>query len=100
MTAAACGIAAAVERCLACPRCRAPVLLRGESLELLEILEDRYDLRSTVITSQLAPTRWHDYLAHPTLADAICDRVLHHAHRIELKGESMRKVRPKSAEGG
>ena len=68
--------------------------------DLLEILEDRYDLRSTVITSQLAPTRWHDYLAHPTLADAICDRVLHHAHRIELKGESMRKVRPKSAEGG
>ena len=68
--------------------------------DLLEILEDRYGLRATVITSQLAPTLWHEYLAHPTLADAICDRILHHAHRIELKGESMRKVRAKSAEGG
>jgi DNA replication protein DnaC len=68
--------------------------------DLLEILEDRYALRSTVITSQLAPALWHEYLAHPTLADAICDRILHHAHRIELKGESMRKVRPKAAEGG
>ena len=53
-----------------------------------------------MITSQLAPALWHEYLAHPTLADAICDRILHHAHRIELKGESMRKVRAKSAEGG
>lgn len=68
--------------------------------DLLEIFEDRYDLRSTVITSQLSPTRWHEYLAHPTLADAICDRILHHAYRIELKGESMRKVRAKPAEGG
>jgi len=68
--------------------------------DLLEILEDRYDLRSTIITSQLAPTLWYEYLAHPTLADAICDRILHHAHRIELKGESMRKVRAKAADGG
>ncbi|HXX37263.1 MAG TPA: IS21-like element helper ATPase IstB [bacterium] len=68
--------------------------------DLLEILEDRYDLRATIITSQLAPALWHDYLGHPTLADAICDRVLHHAHRIELKGESMRKVRPKPAQEG
>ncbi|HXX36527.1 MAG TPA: IS21-like element helper ATPase IstB [bacterium] len=66
-----------------------------ERQDLLEILEDRYGLRSTVITSQLAPTLWHDYVAHPTLADAICDRILHHAHRIELKGESMRKVHGK-----
>ena len=42
---------------------------------MLEILEDRYGLRSTVITSQLAPALWHDYVAHPTLADAICDRI-------------------------
>ena len=63
-----------------------------ERQDVLEILEDRYGLRSTVITSQLAPALWHDYVAHPTLADAICDRILHHAHRIELKGESMRKV--------
>ena len=71
-----------------------------ERQDLLEILEDRYGLRSTVITSQLAPALWHDYVAHPTLADAICDRILHHAHRIELKGDSMRKVRAKPAQEG
>lgn len=71
-----------------------------ERQDLLEILEDRYGLRSTVITSQLAPALWHDYVAHPTLADAICDRVLHHAHRIELKGDSMRKVPTKPAQEG
>jgi len=71
-----------------------------ERQDLLEILEDRYGLRSTVITSQLAPALWHDYVAHPTLADAICDRILHHAHRLELKGDSMRKVRAKPAQEG
>jgi DNA replication protein DnaC len=71
-----------------------------ERQDLLEILDDRYDLRATIITSQLAPALWHDYLGHPTLADAICDRILHHAHGIELKGESMRKVRAKPAEEG
>ena len=71
-----------------------------ERQDLLEILEDRYGLRSTVITSQLAPALWHDYVAHPTLADAICDRILHHAHRVELKGDSMRKVRAKPAQEG
>jgi len=69
-----------------------------ERQDLLEILEDRYGLRSTVMTSQLAPALWHDYVAHPTLADAICDRILHHAHRIELTGESMRKVHGKPAQ--
>jgi DNA replication protein DnaC len=57
-----------------------------ERRDLLEILEDRYGTRSTIITSQLAPAHWHDYLGDPTLADAICDRVLHNAHRIVLKG--------------
>jgi DNA replication protein DnaC len=71
-----------------------------ERHDLLEILEDRYDTRATIITSQLAPALWHDYLGHPTLADAICDRIVHHAHRIELKGESMRKVRAKPAPEG
>jgi len=71
-----------------------------ERQDVLEILEDRYGLRSTVITSQLAPALWHDYVAHPTLADAICDRILHHAHRVELKGDSMRKVRAKPAQEG
>ena len=59
--------------------------------DLLEILEDRYNLRATVITSQLKPDRWHDFLADPTVADAICDRVLHGAHKIALAGPSRRK---------
>ena len=63
--------------------------------DLLEILEDRYGLRATVITSQLKHERWHDFLADPTVADAICDRVLHGAHKIALAGPSRRK--PKEA---
>ena len=56
-----------------------------ERRDLLEILEDRYGTRSTIITSQLPPAQWHDYLADATLADAICDRLLHNAHRVVLK---------------
>lgn len=63
----------------------------AERRDLLEVLEDRYAMRATVISSQLPPERWHDYLADPTVADAICDRVLHGAHRIALKGPSRRK---------
>ncbi len=63
----------------------------AERRDLLEILEDRYGTRSTIITSQLPPAQWHDYLGDPTLADAICDRLLHNAHRIVLKGPSRRK---------
>jgi DNA replication protein DnaC len=59
--------------------------------DLLEILEDRYNLRATIITSQLKHERWHDFLADPTVADAICDRVLHGAHKIALAGPSRRK---------
>ena len=62
-----------------------------ERRHLLELLEDRYGTRSTIVTSQLAPADWHDYLADPTLADAICDRIVHHAHRLVLKGPSRRK---------
>jgi DNA replication protein DnaC len=62
-----------------------------ERRDLLEILEDRYGARSTLMTSQLPPANWHDHLADPTLADAICDRILHNAHRIALKGPSRRK---------
>jgi DNA replication protein DnaC len=58
---------------------------------LLEILDDRYQRGSTIITSQFPTTVWHENLGDPTLADAILDRVLHHAYRIELKGESLRK---------
>ena len=62
-----------------------------ERRDLLEILEDRYGLRSTIITSQLPPAQWHDYLGEATLADAICDRLLHTAHRLVLQGPSRRK---------
>lgn len=62
-----------------------------ERRDLLEVLEDRYANRATIITSQLDPKHWHNYLADPTTADAICDRVLHAAHRIALKGPSRRK---------
>ncbi len=63
----------------------------AERRDLLEVLEDRYGARSTIITSQLPCERWHDYLGDPTLADAICDRVLHGAHKLALKGPSRRK---------
>ncbi len=59
--------------------------------DLLEVLEDRYGSRSTIVTSQLPSAQWHDYLADPTLADAICDRLLNNAHRLVLKGPSRRK---------
>lgn len=65
----------------------------NERNDLLEVMEDRYGMRSTVITSQLPPTHWHDYLADPTLADAICDRLVNNAHRIMLKGPSRRKAK-------
>ena len=58
---------------------------------LLDILEDRYGNRSTIITTQLPTKAWHDYINDPTVADSICDRVVHNAHRIELKGASRRK---------
>jgi DNA replication protein DnaC len=59
--------------------------------DILEVLEDRNGLRSTVITSQLPVSSWHEYIQDPTVADAILDRIVHNAYRIELKGESMRK---------
>jgi DNA replication protein DnaC len=59
--------------------------------DLLEILDDRYQKRSTIITSQLPVTHWHEHLNDATLADAILDRLVHNSIRIELKGEYMRK---------
>ena len=59
--------------------------------DLLEILDDRYGRRSTLITSQLPIDKWHAYLDDPTLADAILDRVTHNAHHLALEGDSMRK---------
>jgi DNA replication protein DnaC len=63
-----------------------------ERRDLLEILEDRHGLRSTIITSQLPVGKWHDHLGDPTIADAVLDRVVHNAHRIVLKGPSRRKI--------
>jgi DNA replication protein DnaC len=60
--------------------------------DLLEILEDRYGLRSTIVTSQLPVAAWHDFLGEPTLADAILDRLLHNSHRLVLSGPSRRKA--------
>jgi DNA replication protein DnaC len=59
--------------------------------DLLEVLEERHGLRSTLVTSQLPVESWHEYLGDPTLADAILDRLIHNAHRIALRGESLRK---------
>ncbi len=60
-------------------------------LALLQILEDRYNRKSVIIASQLPVAKWHEYIAEPTLADAILDRLTANAHRFELQGESMRK---------
>lgn len=62
-----------------------------ERRDLLELLEDRYGTRSTIVTSQVPVAHWHDHLGDPTLADAICDRLLHNAHRLVLQGPSRRK---------
>jgi DNA replication protein DnaC len=61
-------------------------------LSLLEILEDRHGRASTAVASQLPVTKWHEIIGDTTIADAICDRLVHSAHRIELKGESVRKI--------
>ena len=68
-------------------------LSREEQKELLEIVEDRYDRKATVVTSQLPIKAWHDSMQDPTLADAILDRLVHNAYKVELKGESMRRKR-------
>jgi len=65
--------------------------------DLLEILDDRYDRRSTLVTSQIPVEGWHAYLADPTLADAILDRLVHNAHRLTLTGESIRRVKAAAA---
>ena len=64
-----------------------------ERRDLLEVLEDRHGLRSTIIASQLPVNTWHKVIGEPTIADAILDRLVHNAHRIELSGSSMRKKR-------
>lgn len=62
-----------------------------QRLDLLEIFEERYRRKSTLITAQLPVAQWHDMIGEPTIADAILDRIIHNAHRITLEGDSMRK---------
>ena len=68
------------------------VLDTAGRLFLLELLEDRHGRASTIFASQLPVSQWHQVIGEPTIADAICDRIVHTAHRIELKGESVRKL--------
>ncbi len=69
-------------------------------LDLLEVLEDRHGVRSTVVTSQLPVNKWHDVVGDPTLGDAILDRLVHQAYKLDLKGDSMRKRRRPSTRTG
>jgi DNA replication protein DnaC len=63
-----------------------------QAADLLEVVEDRHQLRSTIVTSQLPVSDWHGALGEPTIADAILDRLVHNAHRIELRGDSLRRL--------
>ena len=65
-------------------------------LALLQILEDRYERKSVIITSQLPVKNWYDYIGEPTLADAIMDRITSNSVRVEIKGESMRRKQKKN----
>ena len=64
----------------------------------MEIVEDRYEAGSTLITSQLPMDAWHDVIGEPTFADAILDRLVHNAYRVELTGQSMRKTKVKTGD--
>lgn len=66
-------------------------LTREQALDLLELLEDRHGLKSTLVAAQVPIDHWHEVIGDPTLADAVLDRLVHSAHKMELKGESMRK---------
>jgi len=69
------------------------MLNAAQRKDLLEVLEDRYGSSSTVITSQLEPKDWHAVIGDETIADAVCDRLVHNAHRVKLGGESIRKLK-------
>lgn len=74
-------------------------LSEPERRDFWEICEDRYQTRSMILTSQLPVSRWHEQIGDPTVADGILDRLVHNAHRIEMRGDSMRKARgPKSTQ--
>src|ERR1700685_396108 len=65
----------------------------SERRDILEICDDRYQRRSMILTSQLSTAHWHEQIGDPTVADSILDRVVHNAYRVELNGESIRKLR-------
>jgi DNA replication protein DnaC len=67
----------------------------SQTRELLELLDDRWQARSTLLVSQLPVAEWHQHMGDATLADAVLDRLVHHAHKIEMKGESRRKLKGK-----
>lgn len=67
-----------------------------ERRDLLEVLEDRHGISSTVISSQIPTAIWHDIIGDPTIADAVLDRLVHNAYIITMKGESMRKLMSKN----
>ena len=69
---------------------------KEDQRELLEIVEERYDRRATIVTSQLPIRAWHEAMQDATLADAILDRLVHNAHKIELSGDSMRKKKERA----
>ncbi len=75
------------------------ILTESQRRDFLEIAEDRYDMRSTIITSQVPSSHWYDIIGEPTLADAILDRLIHNAYTIDLKGDSMLKNK-KNDKGG
>jgi DNA replication protein DnaC len=74
-------------------------MAQAERRDLLEVIEDRHGLFSTIVATQLPITDWHDNIKDPTIADAILDRLIHNAHKITLKGESMRKIRSRLTNG-
>jgi DNA replication protein DnaC len=72
----------------------------SERRDLLEVIEDRHERKATLITSQLPVKAWHDALGEPTIADSICDRLIHGAYQIDLKGKSMREERAAAKRDG
>ena len=72
-------------------------LAPAQGRDLLEIIDDRHGRGSTLVTSQLPVDHWHEIIGDPTVADAILDRLVHNAHRMILKGDSLRKTAAKTA---
>ena len=74
-----------------------PIASASQRRDLMEIVEDRHGRGSMLITSQLPATTWHEVIGEPTLGDAILDRIVHNAYRLELDGPSMRKIKASEA---